>query len=41
MRQNELLYGVDVYDENENKVTQSRVRLIVWLSHGQFDGQDM
>jgi len=31
MRQNELLYGIDVYDENDNKVTQSRVRLIVWL----------
>jgi hypothetical protein len=31
MRQNELLYGIDVYDENDNKVTQSRVRLAVWL----------
>ena len=28
MRQNELLYGIDVYDENDNKLTQSRVRLI-------------
>jgi hypothetical protein len=28
MRQNELLYGIDVYDENENKVTKSRVRLV-------------
>jgi hypothetical protein len=41
MRQNELFYGIDVYDENDNKVTQSRVRLIVWLSYGRCDGQDM
>ncbi|PSN47614.1 Sideroflexin-2 [Blattella germanica] len=25
MRQNELIYGIDVFDENDNKVTQSRV----------------
>ena len=29
MRQNELFYGIDVYDENDNKLTQSRVRLTV------------
>jgi Tricarboxylate carrier. len=40
MRQNELLYGIDVYDENDNKVTQSRVRLVC-LSYGRFGGQDM
>jgi hypothetical protein len=28
MRQNELFYGIDVYDENDNKVAQSRVRII-------------
>jgi hypothetical protein len=28
MRQNELICGIDVYDENENKVAQSRVRFI-------------
>lgn len=28
MRQNELIYGIDVYDENGNKVGNSRVCII-------------
>lgn len=32
MRQNELLYGIDVYDENDNKVTQSRIAAVKGIS---------
>lgn len=41
MRQNELICGIDVYDENENKVTQSKVRFVGQLNQEDFDGQDI
>ncbi|KAJ9589711.1 hypothetical protein L9F63_017083 [Diploptera punctata] len=36
MRQNELIYGVDVYDENDNIVTQSRVAAAKGISQVVF-----